>query len=202
MFTNNQTKLTILGCGHSESTENFNNNALISNSHGRMLIDCGHTIKHALKEQNLSIGDIDGIYISHVHGDHVFGLERVAYESRYKFQKKLKLFFHPDIYGALWNETLKGSLGYNSEGEASLEDYFDVNVIENKQFNFINEQFQLYKVNHTPVKICHGIALGKKLFYTTDTLCIPEIIEKQSFSLIFHDATTEKTTRSMHPFRT
>lgn len=81
-------KFTIIGCGHSESLLHHNNNALVSNSNGLLLIDCGHTAKHALHDLGLTIGDVDEIFITHVHGDHVFGLERFAYETRFKYQKK------------------------------------------------------------------------------------------------------------------
>jgi ribonuclease BN (tRNA processing enzyme) len=192
MFTSEICTLTIIGCGHSESLEHFNNNALISTKHGKLLIDCGHTAKHALFKCGLSFNDIDGIYISHVHGDHVFGLERAAYETRYKYNKRIKLFFHPEIYKELWYETLKGSLGRNSEGESHLEDYFDVLPIANSEFTFIGENFRIHRVKHTPGKSCHGISLGRKLFYTSDTVCIPELLNTQKYKIILHDSTTQK----------
>ena len=44
----NSNELLILGCGHSESDTLFNNNALVTNAKGNMLIDCGYTIKPAV----------------------------------------------------------------------------------------------------------------------------------------------------------
>jgi hypothetical protein len=51
----------------------------------RLLIDAGADIRHSLKAINLSSNDIDGIYISHPHNDHIGGIEYFA----------LTTFFNP-----------------------------------------------------------------------------------------------------------
>lgn len=179
--------LQIIGCGHSESIKLHNNNALVRSDQGSLLIDCGHTIKHALSHQDLSIDDIDAIYISHVHGDHVFGLERFAYECRYLYDKKIDLYMHKSIYGELWENTLKGSLGRNSEGECSLEDYFNVIFIENDAFEAFGVHYEIFPVKHTPGKPAYGLHINNDLIYTTDTTEILEVLQSRSFTNCFHD---------------
>lgn len=41
----------------------------------RLLLDSGGDIRHALKTMNMTSADIDGIYISHPHNDHIGGIE-------------------------------------------------------------------------------------------------------------------------------
>ncbi len=41
----------------------------------RLLVDVGGDIRHALKDLGLSALDIDGVYISHPHNDHIGGME-------------------------------------------------------------------------------------------------------------------------------
>lgn len=188
IMSNSDFKFIILGCGHSESLEHFNNNAMIISSAGNMLIDCGYTIKHALHAQKMSIGDVDSIFITHVHGDHVFGLERVAYESKFKYNKRVELIIHADIYKELWEQTLKGSLGMNGDGEAELTDYFDVTIINGSFFKFHDLNIELIRVKHTPGKCTHGIIINKKIFYSSDTIAIPEI-NQLPFEVGFHDVT-------------
>ncbi len=41
----------------------------------RLLLDLGGDIRHSLKAVGLSASDIDGVYISHPHNDHIGGME-------------------------------------------------------------------------------------------------------------------------------
>jgi len=182
-------KLMILGCGHSESLEHFNNNAIILTPNGNLLIDCGHTIKHALAQQSMSIEDVDSIFITHNHGDHTYGLERIAYETKFKYKKKVNLIIHEDLLEGLWNHTLKGSLGTNGDGEAVLDDYFNLTLIKDNSFTFKGICFELIKVKHTPGKSTFGLLINKKIFYSSDTIAIPDVIENLQFDVGFHDVT-------------
>ena len=187
----------ILGCGHSESLEHYNNNAAVINNQGVLLIDCGHTIKHALRAQDMSIESVDAIFITHVHGDHVFGLERVAFEARYKYQKRISLYFHESIYQELWDQTLKGSLGYSSDHdgtpqENTLEDWFDVNVITGNKFSVFGNNYKIFEVKHSPGKPTFGLTINDTVFFSSDTTQIKEIIENTEFQIGFHDVTLTK----------
>jgi len=184
-----QKQLLILGCGHSESLTHFNNNAAILSPKGNMLIDCGHTIKHALHKQNMSIADVDAIFITHVHGDHVFGLERIAYEAKFTHNKRITLIFHESIYQELWHETLKGSLGKIGEGEATFSDYFDLNILKSDSFTIFDTHYQLVPVKHTPNKSTFGLLIDDKVFYSSDTTAIKDTITTLNFDIGFHDVT-------------
>jgi ribonuclease BN (tRNA processing enzyme) len=182
-------QLLILGCGHSESLTHFNNNAAILTPSGNLLIDCGHTIKHALHEQNMSIAEVDAIFITHVHGDHVFGLERIAYEAKFIHNKRITLIFHESIYQELWHETLKGSLGKIGEGEAQFSDYFDLNILKGDHFTIFETKYQLIPVKHTPNKSTFGLLIDEKVFYSSDTTAIKDTMSLLNFEIAFHDVT-------------
>jgi ribonuclease BN (tRNA processing enzyme) len=101
------------GAGFTLASENYNNNALIITDSGRKyLIDCGSNALDSLEEfipaggEALgikSIFDIDGVFVTHMHDDHIGGLATLAL--RFYFgskralgeQKRLKLIVHPKL---------------------------------------------------------------------------------------------------------
>jgi hypothetical protein len=46
----------------------------------------------------------------------VFGLERLAYESKFKYNNRVTLYIDERIEEELWDKTLSGSLGADSDG--------------------------------------------------------------------------------------
>lgn len=70
-----QFELTILGCGSATPTANQNPTAQLLNMAERFfLIDCGEGTQRQLRRLKLRMGKINHIFISHLHGDHYFGL--------------------------------------------------------------------------------------------------------------------------------
>lgn len=192
MFT--ESEFIVLGCGHSGSLVHYNTNAAVLDAGPDQagseltLIDCGYTIKQALHHAGLGIAGIDHIIITHVHGDHVFGLERVAFETRFKYGRKVNLYIHPSIYEELWDHTLKGSLGQNSDGAASLEDYFNVIWLDEETV-IGRHRYQLIEVCHSPGKPTFGLLIDNRIFYSADTVAIPDIMQTLDFEIGFHDVT-------------
>lgn len=68
-------KLTILGCDSAIPTINKNQTAqLLSFNERFFLIDCGENTQVQLRKHQLSFQRINHIFISHLHGDHYYGL--------------------------------------------------------------------------------------------------------------------------------
>lgn len=68
-------KLTILGSSSALPTSERYPSAHVLNVHERLyLIDCGEGTQIQLRRTHLRFGRLDHIFISHLHGDHVFGL--------------------------------------------------------------------------------------------------------------------------------
>lgn len=67
--------LTVLGTASAKPIPGRNQSAQVLSVHGRsFLIDCGEGTQTRLQECGVSPMKIDAIFISHIHGDHVFGL--------------------------------------------------------------------------------------------------------------------------------
>ena len=68
-------KLTILGSSSALPTSERYPSAHVLNVHERLfLIDCGEGTQMQMRKNRIRFGKINHIFISHLHGDHVFGL--------------------------------------------------------------------------------------------------------------------------------
>jgi ribonuclease Z len=68
-------KLTILGSSSALPTSERYPTAHVLTAHERLfLIDCGEGTQLQLRKNQIRFGKINHIFISHLHGDHVFGL--------------------------------------------------------------------------------------------------------------------------------
>lgn len=68
-------KLTILGCHSATPRDNARPTAQILEIKGHLfLIDCGEGTQMALRRNKVKFARIKHVFISHLHGDHVYGL--------------------------------------------------------------------------------------------------------------------------------
>ncbi|NMC38334.1 MAG: MBL fold metallo-hydrolase, partial [Bacteroidales bacterium] len=68
-------KLTILGSSSALPTSGRYPSAHVLNVHERLfLIDCGEGTQMQLRRCKIKFWKINNIFISHLHGDHLFGL--------------------------------------------------------------------------------------------------------------------------------
>jgi len=181
--------LCFIGAGDSEAMRFYNTNLLLEYDNQRLLVDCGWTAKQALHDIGLGITDIDAIFITHVHGDHVFGLERFGFESRYVHNGyRIKLFVPEPVLPFLWDECLKGSMGYSSDGKNALNDFFEVCIVYDA-FTWQGLNFMIFPTTHTRGKPSFGVRLPHRFTFTSDTNVIEDFASLVEDDLyIFHDS--------------
>jgi ribonuclease BN (tRNA processing enzyme) len=81
-------RLTIIGCGDAFGTGGrFNTCFMLDASGGRVLLDCGASSLVALKARNIDINTIDGVILSHLHGDHFGALPFFLLESQFQSRR-------------------------------------------------------------------------------------------------------------------
>ena len=73
-------KITVIGCGNAFSERNFNQSFVVEEDGRKMLIDCGYQVPTALRANGIDFKEIEDIYISHLHADHIGGLEYFAFQ--------------------------------------------------------------------------------------------------------------------------
>ncbi|MBU2544933.1 ribonuclease Z [Patescibacteria group bacterium] len=67
-------KIVFLGTGEAFDENNPNNSHLVISKEAKLLLDCGFTTPYQLWRYNDNQNLLDAAYISHLHGDHYFGL--------------------------------------------------------------------------------------------------------------------------------
>ena len=134
-------RLRALGSGSAFSRRYGTTCSVLTLTSGRpWLIDCGRQAPEQLERAQLDWHDLAGQLVTHVHGDHVYGLEEFAfvryYESRHAGRAVMQggprpaLVAHGAVRAELW-EFLGPSLRYRSDARGNpvpgvLTDYFDV----------------------------------------------------------------------------
>lgn len=183
-------ELLFLGTGSAFTLKNYQTNVIVSQHGKKLLIDAGMDIRWSLKEQNLSYKDIDSLYITHQHADHIGGVEYLAFTTYFdpSCKQKIQLFGNNKLIRQTWNNSLKGGLESKQCQVLNLEDYFDVNMIrDNGKFIWEGITFQIVQSVHIfngySIVPTYGLlitdpATNKKIYYTGDSqFCPNQIID-------------------------
>ena len=130
-------RLVITGSGDAFSARHYGSSAVALAPGGRILIDCPDPIHRALREASetsgirLDAASILDVIITHLHGDHVNGLEAFGF-SHWLLRRKDPSRPRPRVHAAapvmdrLWPR-LAPSM--DQGGTASLEEYFEPRVL-------------------------------------------------------------------------
>lgn len=203
--------LTFLGVGNAFSKKYGNNCALVEVKNGdkikRLLIDCGRTVPDDLASAGYTWSDIDAIFITHLHGDHIYGLEEAGFTGRYVLNKKPHLIF-PDkkMKNDLWEKVLKGTMmNGDLDRNMSFDDYFTYGVVDHKEayFLFNDTMFSVYPTYHVKNKKSYGLIIGEEnyVIYTADSLINKDLINlavDDGCAAIFHDCQFIHTENRVH----
>ena len=194
---------------------NFHSNVVVETADAggetrRLLIDCGSDARWSLKELGLGYTDIDAVYVSHLHGDHVGGLEWLGV-LRYFHQPRRRpaLFVPAPIRRPLWDTCLKGTMTLLDFGPADLESFFEVTEVpEDEGFTWMGIRFDLVPLVHLRgggyVLWSYGLRIGTargEVFFTSDCRFERDRLDSgyERAALIFQDCETQAPRTGAHP---
>lgn len=180
-----------------------------------LLLDCGEDFHYAIKNISRDISQIDGVYISHLHYDHMGGLSRLGYYCRYILKGKIDLYIHESLVNDLWRMLAPAmDRDHNSSNLNDLSTYFNLKIIsENKLNKFWIKSRCFYLIRNKHINstmgdvYSYGLFIGhnkeKNIYISTDTMeiphhrvlaCFPEVMSGshdkvllERVDIIFHD---------------
>ena len=89
-------KLSILGCNSAKPTiSRFTTAQILHTESKNYVIDCGEGIQIRLKQLKIKRSKIEQIFISHLHGDHFFGLPGLINSLNLEGRTKPLMIFGP-----------------------------------------------------------------------------------------------------------
>ncbi|MBD2846239.1 MBL fold metallo-hydrolase [Paenibacillus sp. IB182496] len=183
----------MLGTGSAFAKTYNNNNALLFGSEAAppLLIDCGVTAMSALHSLEFGIDRLHGVLITHIHADHVGGLEELAFRMRFQHQRRPLLYIAAELADPLWNHTLRGGL---VQGELqTLEDFFEVRLLHEHRGCELAPglTIEIIKTPHIPGKPSFSLYVNDRFFYSADMQFQPQLlrdlVEERGCETIFHD---------------
>lgn len=169
-------EITPLGVGGAFTKTNDPNNYIFHLGEKLLLVDAGTTLRTSLTEAGYRYTDIDYVHISHLHFDHVGGLEEMILQRHWNFEDgqhkpmKTKIIVHEKLLHSM-RSILSHSL--NNQGQ-TVEDFCQLVTPKNEGSMFIdNFTFSLFDTTnaHQQGMISSGFKLSwnnANLVYTSD----------------------------------
>lgn len=199
------------GSAFTENPDNFQSNMFVSGPGdvGGLLIDAGADVRRSMAAQGLSYRDVSAVYISHLHSDHIGGMEWLGFRTFFDPEApKPRLIIAEEIVDELWSNALKGGMGQLDDGPAHLDTYFEVTTFRD------GECFAWGDVEMSPVRVTHFISAnqdspsfglmmkseGRSSFLTTDARFDPENLMPfyAAADVVFQDCETVATPTDVH----
>lgn len=212
--------ITFAGTGSAFTMKNYQTNIAINRGGDKsFLIDCGGDARFSLDKIGLKAKSIGGLFVTHLHADHVSGIEWLVFSTFFdkSVTEKCQLFANTEMVRDLWNTSLKGGLKSIQGQQTTLVDFFDVVSVKD------NGKFQWDGITFRPTQTCHimdgysivpsyglmiedpDVAVGKhskpaKIFLTGDTQFTPKQLMTfyKEADLIVQDCETSPFKSGVH----
>lgn len=193
-------QVIVLGVGDTFSDRHHPTSLLLESSDFKLAIDCPDMYRRVLRDASCSSGraleaaEIDDVLITHVHGDHMNGLEGLAFFKHFVEKKRLNLHTSPEVRQVIWEQRLRAPMSQLWDGtrmrELGCDDYFATHLLEWSGVSTAGPfSIRVRRTkHHVPTTALLVEVGGKKLGYSADTAFDPELIEfLRPADLIIHE---------------
>ena len=207
-------ELTLLGTGCPKvDHKRFGPSNLITSKQAKILIDCGSGVTQRLDEAKVSTADIDALFLTHLHSDHVVDLYQLIISSWHSYRiKPWKIFgpkgtkkFVTNIMKA-WQDERNLRIKYESRSstkafKTTIKEFKNLRKIKIKDINI-----EYFEVDHRPVKYAYGFNFlykRKKLTISGDTKPCENIMKYgQNADVLLHEVFIDGEIKEINKMRT
>ncbi|MDB4928668.1 MAG: beta-lactamase domain protein [Myxococcaceae bacterium] len=180
----------VVGVGDAFTARYYNACLLVESAGTRLLVDAPPALARALRDlgdrggPTLGLDDVDHVLITHLHGDHVGGLEQLLFWRRFVTGRKAVLHAIPEVLAGLWDARLRGGMEVlmDAAGDRhalTLDDYADVRPMPAAGEAFSLGDLSLAwrpTVHHIPTSALRVTAGGASFGYSADTAFDPSLV--------------------------
>ncbi|MBI5544196.1 MAG: ribonuclease Z [Deltaproteobacteria bacterium] len=182
-------EVIILGTGDAFSEERTPTALLLVYGGFSLAVDCPDSYRKVLREtatkadRALSLEGVDHLLLTHVHGDHMNGIESVAFYKHLVERKRLTLVASSEVRSVIWEQRLRASMGTLWDGEVlrekRFEDYFDFRPLSWSDSTTVGP-FRIRARptrHHVPTSALLVEAGGRVLGYSSDAAFDAELLD-------------------------
>jgi ribonuclease BN (tRNA processing enzyme) len=193
----------VVGVGDAFTARYHNACLLLETGGTRLLVDAPPALARALRDLSLAspglpevnLDHIDHVLITHLHGDHVGGLEQLLFWRRFVTGKKARLHAIPAVLAGLWDTRLKGGMDTLLDHPGGptrtlgLDDYAIVEPL-GPGVTHIGDLAVEWRptIHHIPTSALRFRVGSSSFGYSADTAFDPGLIDwLQGADLFFHE---------------
>ena len=207
-------ELILLGTGCPKvDFKRFGPSNLVSTKKAKILIDCGSGVTQRLDQIKISTADIDALFLTHLHSDHVVDLYQLIISSWHSYRTKPWLIYGPKgtkkfvskIMDA-WKDERLQRIKYESRSSKSA---FKTIIKEFKSSGNINIKdlaVTYFEVDHKPVKFSYGFNFynqNRKLTISGDTRPCENLMKyAQNADVLLHEVFIDGEFKEVNKMRT
>lgn len=190
----------VVGVGDAFTALYYNACLLVEAGDFKLLLDAPPALARALRDLSLKtddtvgLDDIDHVLITHLHGDHVGGLEQLLFWRRFVTGRKTTVHAIPEVLAGLWDTRLRGGMDTLMRPDGGTErlelaDYAHVHALAPGTTRLGPLELAWRRtIHHIPTSALTLRCEGRSLGYSADTAFDPELVAwLAACDLFFHE---------------
>ncbi|MBE0617897.1 MAG: MBL fold metallo-hydrolase [Proteobacteria bacterium] len=191
-----------LGTGEAFARTLRQTNFLISPAEGEpFLIDFGHTAVAALREVGVPLRSAARVVVSHLHADHIGGLEELGFTAYFAWRERPTLYVPEVLLPFLWSNALAAGLGqclpdeHGALFEPDLHTYFRVEPLVSRAPTPLGSvELTAFPTPHAPGRPSFGFLLRDAVTRQSAMLTCDSRLDRDNLeqwgadaACVFHD---------------